>query len=51
MLFSDVWTVNAALFKRLVKIYLNPPKLYRHCGGSVRNKKCQKMYHFDVSAV
>ena len=28
MLFSDVWSENAALFKRLMKIQSNPPMLY-----------------------
>ena len=28
MLFSDVWSENAALFKALVKIHSNPPMLY-----------------------
>ena len=28
MLFSDVWSENAALFERLVKIHSNPPILY-----------------------
>ena len=27
-LFSDVWSENAALFKRLMKIHSNPPILY-----------------------
>ena len=27
-LFSDVWSENAALFKRLMKIQSNPPILY-----------------------
>ena len=28
MLFSDVWSENAALFERLMEIYSNPPILY-----------------------
>ena len=28
MLFSDVWSENAALFERLVKIHSNPPIPY-----------------------
>ena len=28
MLFSDVWSENAALFERLVEIHSNPPILY-----------------------
>ena len=27
-LFFDVWSENAALFKKLMKIHSNPPKLY-----------------------
>ena len=36
MLFSDVWSEHAALFKRLMKIYSNPPILYY---GSKQMKK------------
>ena len=28
MLFSDVWSENAALFKRLMEIHSSPPILY-----------------------
>ena len=28
MLFSDVWSENAALFERLMEIHSNPPILY-----------------------
>ena len=28
MLFSDVWSENAALFERLMEIHSNPPKPY-----------------------
>ena len=28
MLFSDVWSENAALFERLIEIHSNPPILY-----------------------
>ena len=28
MLFSDDWSVNAALFERLMEIHSNPPILY-----------------------
>ena len=28
MLFSDVWSENAALYERLMEIHSNPPILY-----------------------
>ena len=37
MLFSDVWSENAALFERLMEIHSNPPKPYY---GFNEKKKC-----------
>ena len=38
---SDVWSENAALFERLMKIHLNPPILYY-------GFKCVQTFRFDM---